>query len=424
MKNDVVKSIAVLGSICLAVALLLSSVNLITDPIIKQAEESTANEAFYAVLPDASEFETVELGDNVPESVLELRRDKGGSGYAFKLNVTGTYSGKDMTLVVGIGPDGKITKLSFVEYFDSRGSADDFNNVFSGKDNTADGIAGATITSNAIKAALGDAYTVLSEYSTIEQSDEQKLASLYEKLMPAAANPVFKKHTFSSVELPAGTDTAITGAYAPSNEIGYVITAKVNDVSVAIAINAFGAAYKVYDLDGNDLTDDVTYADIKAKAEAVLEPVYKANENVDNRRIKNALKAEFGEDVANALQLNAYQLSSVSSTVSAAYNLEINGKLHYAFTANAVGYGGTIKVLYIMDADGNIALYKTTSQSESKGYGAAIAEGGYADGITDKNIDALSDDAVLISGATVTSEAVKMAKNDIKAAFNTVKGGQ
>lgn len=424
MKNDAVKSIVVLGSICLVVALLLSSVNLITAPLIKQAEETSANEAFYVVLPDASEFETVELGSDVPPSVLELRRDKGGSGYAFKLNVTGTYSGKDMTLVVGIGPDGKITKLSFVEYFDSRGSADDFNNVFSGKDNTADGITGATITSNAIKAALSDAYTVLSEYSTIEQSDEQKLTALYEKLMPSAANPVFKKYTFTPIELPAGTDAAITGAYAPSNAIGYVITAKVNDVSVAIAVNAFGTAYKVIDLDGNELTNDAAYADIKSKAEAVLEPVYKANENVDNRRIKNAVKAEFGEDVSNSITLNAYKLSTVSSTVTAAYSLEINGKTHYAFTANAVGYGGTVKVLYIMDADGKIVLYKTTSQSESKGYGAAIAESGYADGITNNNIDTLSDDALLVAGATVTSDAVKMAKNDIKAAFNTVKGGQ
>ncbi len=423
MKNDTFKSIAVLGSICLVVALLLSSVNLVTDPLIKKAEENSANEAFYVVLPEASEFDTVELGSDVPTSVLEMRRDKGGSGYAFKLNVSGTYSGKDMTLVVGIGPDGKITKLSFVEYFDSRGSADDFNNVFSGNDNTADGITGATITSNAVKSALSDAYTVLSQYSSIEQSDEQKLAALYEKLMPSAASPVFKKYTFSPVELPTGTDSSIVGAYAPSNEIGYVITAKVNDVSVAVAINAFGTAYKVLDLDGNDLTDDVAYADIKAKAETVLEPVYKANENVDNRRIKNAVKAEFGENVANSITLNSYKLSNISSTVTAAYNLKINGNSHYAFTANAVGYGGTVKVLYIMDADGNIVLYKTTSQSESKGYGAAIAESEYADGIMSNNIDMLSDDSLLVAGATVTSEAVKIAKNDITAAFNHAKGG-
>ena len=52
MKNIAVKSIIVLSAICLIVALLLSSINLITAPMIEAAEEKAANEAFLEVLRD------------------------------------------------------------------------------------------------------------------------------------------------------------------------------------------------------------------------------------------------------------------------------------------------------------------------------------------------------------------------------------
>ena len=77
MKNDAIKSIVVLGSICLIVAVLLSSVNILTEPIIKKAEAKKENAAYIEVLPNATEFEDVELGDDVPESVKAMKKDAG-----------------------------------------------------------------------------------------------------------------------------------------------------------------------------------------------------------------------------------------------------------------------------------------------------------------------------------------------------------
>ncbi len=425
MMNKSLKSIIVLSSICLIVALLLSSVDMITAPIISDAEKNKETEAFLAVLPDANSLEDVKLGDDVPERVLALKRASDGSGYAFKLLVTNNYSGTPMNLIVGIGNDGKIIKLSFIEYTDSPGigSPEGFDALFRGKDNTtADNDAGATITTNAIKSALNDAYEVLGKYSTVEQSDEQKLATLWEKLMPSAKTPS-GSFSFSKVEIPEDSDSSILGIFAPSNEIGYVYLIKTEDKTVAVAVNAFGKAYSVYDLEGNDLDDNSSYDSARKTAENTLTPIYTAKEKVNTRRIKNAFKATIGEEKAAALTLEALKLSNVTSSVTAAYKVKNGYEEYYAFTSHTIGYGGVIKVLYVFDYDGDIVLYKTTSQSESEGYGAAIADKKYAENIIGKDIDKLSDNDVLISGATVTSNSVKQAKADIKAAFTMVKEG-
>lgn len=427
MKNDAVKSIIVLSTICLIVALLLSSLDIITAPLIAEAELQKEESAFLEVLPEASDLEDVELGNDIPDSVKGMKKDKGGSGYAFKLLATATYSGTPMTVIVGIDNDGKITKMSFVEYTDSPGigSPEGFDALFRGKDNTtADNDAGATVTTNALKAVLNDAYAVLAKYSTVEQTDEQKLVALYENLMPSAKSPSVSAYKFTKYDISTlvGIDPAVTAVFAPSNEIGYIALVDVNDSSVAVAVNAFGKAYKVLDLEGNDLTNDSTYADAAKKAEA-LPPVYLSKDKVNTRRLKNAFKAAMGEDVANALTFEAIKLENISSTVTAAYKIGGAAEDYYGFIAHAVGYGGNIKVIYVTDKNGKIVLYKTASQSESAGYGAVIADSTYAEKIVGANVDTLEDSTLQIAGATVTSDAVKQAKGDIKAAFNAVKEG-
>lgn len=424
MKNDAIKSIVVLGSICLIVAVLLSSVNILTEPIIKKAEAKKENAAYIEVLPNATEFEDVELGDDVPESVKAMKKDAGGSGYAFKLLATATYSGTPMNVIVGIGTDGKITKMSFVEYTDSPGigTPEGFDELFRGKDNTTtDNDAGATVTTNALKAVLNDAYAVLGKYSTIEQSDEQKLVNIYGKLMPWAANPSSGASKFEAVDLSGfdGVNPAVTAAFSPSTKVGYVLLVKNGDSNVAVGVNAFGKAYAVYDLDGNELTSGID--EVKTAAES-LPPVYLEKAKTAERRIKAAFKTAISEDAANSLTAEAIKLENISSSVEAAFKVKAANKEYFAFFATTVGFHGNIQVLYVTDKDGNIVIYKTVSQSESAGYGDKIASADYVAGITGK-LDALSDDAVMVSGATVTSEAVKLAKNDIKAAFNAVKEG-
>lgn len=416
MKNDAVKSIVVLGSICLAVALLLSSVNMITSPLIAEAELKAADEAFYEVLPDATEFETVQLEAGVPGSVVEMRKDKGGSGYALKLTASSSFSQSPLSFVIGIGSDGLITEISFINYAETKGSAEEFKAIFEGKDSSAaDVLAGATYSTAAIKGAIADAYTVLAQYGGIEQSDEQKLAAVYDKLMPNAKDAT-GAYKFEAVEAELGSADGIefTAAYTPSNKIGYIITANVSDVAVAVGINAFGKAYAVYDLDGNDLTDDAAYSELKSKAEALLEPIYRSDEKRNLRSL--------GTMISETASAESVCLENVTSTVVGAFKITDKGSESYALIAQPIGYGGTIKLCYILGQDGDIVAFKVMSHNESEYYGDKIGKSEYSDRQTG-NISELGEQDMLVTGATVTSNAMKLALNDIKAAFDTVKEG-
>lgn len=353
MKNSIVKSIIVLGSICLIVALLLSSVNLFTESKIKSAEETAANEAFLEVLPNA-DFEKVE-GD-FPESVMEVRRDKNGGGYAFKLTATSSYSNSPLQFIVAIGTDGKIVKISFVNYAETKGSAKDFENLLQGADSSsADILSGVTYSSNAIKTAINDAYTVLAD---IDENAEKPIdfTALYSKIMPDGSN-------FSSVALPENADPIFTAAYTPQNSIGYIVAADSGEKSFLIAINSFGKAYAVCDFEGNDLTKAGKFSDIKEKAESLFAPIYKEQRQKD--RIAVLVKAEFGEDCAFNIQ--SLYIDVESSALTGTYRVGIqNNYIHYGFAMSFGGEKGKVDCFGLTDEDGNVKELTFTSLTDGK----------------------------------------------------------
>ncbi|MGM9642021.1 MAG: hypothetical protein ACI3XI_02310, partial [Eubacteriales bacterium] len=59
MKN--LKPTLVLSCICMAVALILSAVNMVTGPIIEANRNASANEALLVVLPDGESFEEIDV---------------------------------------------------------------------------------------------------------------------------------------------------------------------------------------------------------------------------------------------------------------------------------------------------------------------------------------------------------------------------
>ncbi|MBO5908345.1 MAG: FMN-binding protein, partial [Clostridia bacterium] len=345
MKKDTMKSIVVLSCICLVVAILLSGVNAITDPIIKKAAANAASSAYGDVLPGASELE--EITGEFPETVKKAMKDKGGKGFVFELATKNGYTKNEIAMVLGIGADGIITKLDITVYPESKGSEADFEALFAGKTaDMTDVIAGTTITSNALKAAVKDAYDVYYEYAGVEKSDEQKLADLYEVLMPEAKDKS-GAFSFTAVELPTDAPASITSIYKPSTEIGYLMTAKVNDLSVALALNAFGKVYAVYDLDGNDLSSDSAYDSVKTDAENAIPSIYETN----NDEILDLMIKE--EVISSASDAQKVDFGTVSSRVVAVYKLK-NGN---AYIAKADGFGGVLTVCYVINAKGEIVNY-------------------------------------------------------------------
>ena len=85
-----------------------------------------------------------------------------------------------------------------------------------------------------------------------------------------------------------------------------------------------------------------------------------------------------------------------------------------------------MKLCYILNNNGDIVKFKALSQKEesleSTPYGTLITEKSYASKIEDKTVDTLTDDDNLVAQSTFTTNAVKLAWNDVKAAFKTLTG--
>lgn len=415
MKNDFVKSIIVLVSICLVVGLLLSGVNAITAPVIEKNDIAAANGAYMVVLPDATTFEDV-TGE-FPASVLEMKKDLGGTGFAFKLQGSSSYSQSPLQMILGIDNTGKITKLVITNYAETKGDAATFEALFAGKDATmSDNVASVTFTTNAIKDTIKAAYDVFYEYADIEKSDEQIIQELCPTIMPGAvkADSKSKLYNFTPVDIPEGAPESIFTIYAPDNKIGYVMGGKVGETSVAIGVNAFGKVYYLSDLEGNDLMADAAYDQLKADAESVFEPINVADFDSNMALLKRLLS-----DSAVVTNLT---VENVNSTVVAVYSVKDADVDGHAYIAQPIGYGGLIKVCYILNANGEIIKAKTLSHNETEYFGEEVGSSSYFNDVIGQTTETVSDDAFLIANSTFSTNAMKLAWNDVKAAAATING--
>ena len=92
----------------------------------------------------------------------------------------------------------------------------------------------------------------------------------------------------------------------------------------------------------------------------------------------------------------------------------------YVFMLTTKGYGGDMKLICGMDANGVIEQCKTLSHAETSGLGSKTAEDPYRNQYFGKNADTLNEvDA--ITGATISSTAYINAIEDAFKAYDMVK---
>ena len=162
--NEIIKPVLVLVCICLVVTALLAYINSVTSPIIAKAEEEKTQQAMTEVLSEADSFEKLEIG-NLPERVTEAYSATNGAGYVFMLTTKG-YGG-DMKLICGMDADGVIEQCKTLSHAETSGlgsktAEDPYRNQYCKKSaetlGEVDAITGATISSNAYKNAIEDAF--------------------------------------------------------------------------------------------------------------------------------------------------------------------------------------------------------------------------------------------------------------------------
>ena len=162
--NEIIKPVLVLVSICLVVTALLAYINSVTSPIIAKAEEEKTRQAMAEVLSEADSFEKLEIG-NLPERVTQAYSATNGAGYVFMLTTKG--EGGDMKLICGMDADGVIEQCKTLSHAETSGlgsktAEDPYRNQYCKKSaetlGEVDAITGATISSNAYKNAIEDAF--------------------------------------------------------------------------------------------------------------------------------------------------------------------------------------------------------------------------------------------------------------------------
>ena len=162
--KEIVNPIIVLSCICLVITALLACTNMVTSPIITEAENKKAEEARAEVLSEADSFELLKV-DSLPEMVDEVYVANNGTGYVFMLTTKG-YGG-DMKLICGIKSDGTIEACKTLSHSETSGlgsktAEDPYKSQYNGKNadtlSEVDAISGATISSVAYKSAIEDAF--------------------------------------------------------------------------------------------------------------------------------------------------------------------------------------------------------------------------------------------------------------------------
>ncbi len=407
--KDSIKSITVLTVICIAVSLIIAVTNYFTAPIIKENQTGAVQDSLIQVLPEAKSFEQLSLPEGCPETVKSIYREASGLGYAITVETTTSYSKSPMAYTVGINSRGEITGVVMTNYGETKDIGDDYVKSYIGKDSALNGVelvSGATYSSAAFKAGVADAFNTLISMGAVgegEKSEEQKLAELFVKILPGGVTDA-GEGAWAEYETKS---PVVSKANSAVNGTGYILV--MTDGTVCV-VNAFGAA-RAFTLDGEDITEG--YEKLNDAAGAVPKNTDKTAEK--HQKVLGRLLD--GEGTFTPITVKQF------GTVTGAYEISTGNKTIYGFVCHPLGYGkGVMEVYGIIDADGEIVKISADELIlNSKYYDVKIDEEKFFSYYNGKNEETLGE-GNMVSGATVSSNAVNKAVRDMFAAFRERTG--
>ncbi|MBE6643797.1 MAG: FMN-binding protein [Ruminococcaceae bacterium] len=204
MKKQNIMPIAVLTSICVIVALLLGGVNELTKDKIAENALKKEQASLIEVLPDSVVFDEIDISQyELPVTVKSAYRETSDKGYVLIMATKSQYSTEDMTISVGIYPDGSVAGVKLTNYKESKdfGKTTYPNKYVGTTADTYDDVevtTGVTISSNAFKAAIGDA---ISAAATIAKSEPTAYAQNCAALLTATVSEELPKTDSELIDL-------------------------------------------------------------------------------------------------------------------------------------------------------------------------------------------------------------------------------
>ncbi len=411
------KIAVLLAALVAVLSVMLICINVVTGPIIESNGASAAFAPLFAVMPDAENFEevTATLSD-VPASVIAIYKETSGKGYAIRAKATSQYSKDPMEMTFGVGADGKICGMQLDVYTESKDFGAGFPATFVGQDSTLADVqivAGCTYSSVAFKDAVADGFAALIANELVgagQKSDEQILM----ELLPGAHSGLVNESGVAQVEDLGATGTYIVKAMKATNNSGFAYLVKDGEKMMLAVVNATGSV-KLLDVEGKDVAAD--HAAVVTEVVAHTAANIAKNETKDLARMK-ALLAD--------AEIKAINLPDIFNSVTSAYELTKGGKTYYGLVARSYGYNNNVMgVYYVLDEQGAIVKMTVDELIFDAEYfhGYTLDEPSYKAGFEGLTSGSFTGDQALISGATLTSNAMKTATKDVFAAFDLLKGG-
>ena len=423
-KKEFSKSVLALVAIVLVAVLLLTGLNFITAPLIAENGSAAAFAPLYDVMPDAAGFDQLyDAADpgssalaNVPASVQSIYGETGGMGYVLRLSTSEGYTKQPIEFTLAIDAEGKISGVELTAYPETKDMGKEtYPQTYLGQDSTLANVslvAGVTYSSTAFKNAVADGFAALIDNGLIGagvKGDEQILTEMLADVFPGIVNPTGTPQ-YEEQEIVC---SYITKSLKALNDSGFALIMKNGDATYMAVCNAFGSV-KIVDVDGNEVSDDAMAAEAKAYAEANI--VSHSDGDLNKVRLL----------VPDASDITAISLDGVYNSVTCAYKAEGVG---YVFVSRSYGYSNEPMVIYyVIDDNGAIVTMTADELILFKEYFTSyqLDESSYKAGFTGLTGDSFTGDEALISGATVSSDAIRVATEDAFTAFAAVNenGGE
>ena len=417
-KNTLLR--AALG-ILIILALMLAGVygvNTFTAPIVAENERLAAEAAAAAekellgdseLLYDRADpaASTLEV---TADSVQAVYKDASKETYLLRLSTSEGYSKQPIELELTIDFTGRIVSLNVAENPDDKDLGETFPQSFAGEDSTlanVELVAGVTFTSSAIRNAVNEGFNTLIDnglFAAAEKSDVQLLTELIAVVYPGIVN---KAGVVQGEEIePAGS---ITGGYKAANGSGFALF--VSGEEEYLAVSTLLGGVKLYNAAG----EDVTAAAPAGIADEIAAFTAANAEDLGEKQEKALVRM-----LDESAELTAVDVPGLCSSVTGVYTVETGNGTLYAFAARPYGYSNEpMEIYFVLDESGAITAFRAKEFILYAEYFSnyQLDETAYKEGFLGLTVDSFTGEQALISGATMSTEAIETAARDVFEAF-------
>lgn len=410
MQNKKLSQLLLIIITLIVTVILLSLLNVLTYPIIEENKMGAELEPLFAVMDGAKGFEEVTL-ENLPSTVKSVWKETSGMGYVVRSATNKGFTGNDIELTSAISSDGKVIKISLDSYPETKDFGADYPDTFIGQDSTLSGtaiVAGVTYSSAAFRNAVADAFKALTDNSLVTEAKKEP-SQIVEEMLPVVFGEALNPKGLVQSEEITSSISNVKKAYLALNKAGVAYWVEDGDDNYVVIANKDGAI--TYDMDGK-VRDSYDSSQLFEEAKTLI----KDNSKKDERKLKKMV-----DDGATFTPLS---LAGINSNVTTAFSISVNGNNYYGFAIRPYGFGNeTMDMYLVLTADGKISQFTVKELIIEADYFSqyTLSDNYYAGFV---GLDSSwSGDEATISGATLSSDAVRDAINDGFLCYDSFKGG-